>query len=94
MLTVGSFVGTVDQVDEQTVESPPVQTPEPPASSGNPATEAALVTLLEDQIGFLKALAESERTRADRLQDELLELAKSHTALLERLAARRPWCAG
>jgi hypothetical protein len=37
-----------------------------------------------------EARLEQERTRADRLQKELLELAKSsHTAFLERCA--RPW---
>ncbi len=59
-----------------------VQTPEPSPS----ATETALVALLDDQIGFLKALVENERMRADRLQDELLSLAKTHTTTLERHA--------
>jgi hypothetical protein len=69
------------QVDERMDAAPPVQTPE---TSHPSATETALVALLEDQISFLKALVENERTRADRLQDELLSLAKTHTTTLER----------
>jgi hypothetical protein len=57
--------------------------------------DVQLVTLLEGQISYLKGLADSERARADRLQEELLSLAKSHTVMLERYAnrepERRPW---
>jgi hypothetical protein len=70
------------QVDERMDVNTPVQTPDVSPS----ATETALVALLEDQIGFLRALLGNERTRADRLQDELLSLAKAHTTTLERHA--------
>jgi hypothetical protein len=70
------------RVDERMDADAPVQTPEPSPS----ATETALVALLDDQIGFLKALVENERMRADRLQDELLSLTKTHTTTLERHA--------
>jgi hypothetical protein len=61
----------------------PVQTQGAPPSSG---VDAALAAMLEEQLGFLKALVEAERRRADRLQDELLSLAKTHTTTLERHA--------
>ena len=52
--------------------------------------DVQLVALLEGQISFLKGLADSERARADRLQEVLLALAKAHTAVLER-QARPGW---
>jgi hypothetical protein len=74
-------------LDERTDSPAPVQTPETPQANDNSATEAALVAMLDDQLAFLKGLVESERSRADRLQDELLSLTKAHTSALERHAA-------
>jgi hypothetical protein len=72
---------TDDQVVERMDAREPVQTQGAPPSSG---VDAALAAMLEEQLGFLKALVEAERRRADRLQDELLSLAKTHTTTLER----------
>jgi hypothetical protein len=47
----------------------------------------SLGCLGEDQIEFLKGFVESEKARADRLQEELLGLAKTHAQTLERHAA-------
>jgi hypothetical protein len=75
---------TDDHPDERMDAVEPVQTQAPPPSSGIDATLAAM---LDEQIGFLRGLVESERARADRLQEELLSLAKTHTNTLERHAA-------
>ncbi len=72
-----------DHTDERMVLEAPAQTPEAQSSSGIDATLAAM---LDEQIGFLRGLVESERARADRLQDELLSLAKTHAQTLERHA--------
>ncbi len=89
-----------DHTDVQMDSHGSVQTPEAQSSRGIDATLAAM---LEEQIGFLRALVESERGRADRLQEELLSLAKTHALTLERHAGemqrmsarqpeeRRPW---
>jgi hypothetical protein len=84
------------QMDDRTDVQGAVQTPE---TGNNLATETALIGMLEEQLGFLRGLVEAERTRADRLQEELLSLSKVHTATLERHAvelrtaqeARRPF---
>jgi len=80
---------TPDHTDDQVViQSDVIEAVQAPSTPPSTVTEAALVAVLEDQLGFLKGLVESERARADRLQEELLALAKTHMATLEELAVR------
>lgn len=92
------------KVNEQQHEHPPEHVSEQvPTRANHPAhgqahgtgTEQALVKLLEGQIDYLKTLLDTERSRADRLQGDLMDLARTHAATLERFATerdqRKPW---
>jgi hypothetical protein len=63
---------TDDHLDERMVPEKPVQLLADEPSSDVQATGAALVGVLDDQLGFLRALVDSERTRADGLARELV----------------------
>jgi hypothetical protein len=60
-----------DHPNERTVVEKPVHPPAGEPSSDVQATQAVLVAMLEDQLGYLWTLVDSERIRADGLAKEL-----------------------
>jgi hypothetical protein len=66
------------------VAEKPVHSATDEPSSAVHATEAALVAILEEQLGYLRTLVDSERMRADGLAKELAA-SRELTAVVEPL---------
>ncbi len=75
---------TDDHLDERMVPERPVQSLADELSSDIQPTEAALVAVLDDQLGYLRTLLDGERTRANGLARELAA-SREQAAVVEPL---------